>query len=314
MTEPPTAGEHVHGAVVPDWLRQLLVCPVCRVPLRWSDEAGCSVCGRHYPVVDGIPVLLTEDARGDGHKAGQAAHFDHAVAHEFEVERPRGTPALYRFLIEEKLRRSVRSLRLLLPGATVLVVCGGSGMEAEFLARQGARVICSDISLGAAGRAAERARRHGVSFTVLVADVERLPFADRGVDLAYVHDGLHHLPDPTRGLREMTRVARWALSVNEPARAAFTRLAVRLGWALAREEAGNPVMRLSRAEVVALLRERGFAVVRAERYAMHYQHEPSRLCAILSRRGWLVLTVGSWRLMNALVGRFGNKLAVQAVR
>jgi ubiquinone/menaquinone biosynthesis C-methylase UbiE len=255
--------------------------------------------------------MRTHDAR---HKVGQATHFDHAVAPEFEVERPHGAPALYRFLIGQKLRRSVRALRAFVPGATALVVCGGSGMEAEFLARLGAQVICSDLSPGAARRAAERARRHGVSMTVLVADVERLPFADRSVDLVYVHDGLHHVAEPLRGLREMARVAGRAVSVNEPARAAVTRLAVRLGWARMQEEAGNPVMRLARAEVATLLAGCGFAVAHAERYVMSYRHEPGRLCALLSRRGWLPAAVSAWWLLNALIGRFGNKLTVQAVR
>ncbi len=304
----------------PGWVTHALVCPACRAPLRWSDAAVCSGCARRYPVLDGIPVLT--DATGLGHrgtsaetlKARQAAHFDHAVTHEFEVERPYGTPALYRFLIGQKLRRSVRALRALLPGATVLVVCGGSGMEAEFLARLGARVICSDISLGAARRTVERARRHGTPMTALVADVERLPFADQSVDLVYVHDGLHHLPDPARGLREMARVAGRALSVNEPARAASTRLAVRIGLARAHEEAGNAVMRLARTEVATLLTGYGFAVVHTERYVMSYRHEPGRLCTVLSRNGWLPAAVTAWWLLNALIGRFGNKLTVQAVR
>lgn len=307
---------------VPPWLGRLLVCPACRAPLHWSDEAVCVDRGCRYPVVEGIPVLAPHERTGIDptsgrdarHKAGQAAHFDHAVAPEFEVERPHGAPALYRFLLGQKLRRSVRALRSFLPGATVLVVCGGSGMEAEFLARLGARVICSDISLGAARRAVERAGRHTVPMTVLVADVERLPFLDQSIDLVYVHDGLHHLREPTRGLREMARVAARGLSVNEPARAAITGLAVRAGWARAHEEAGNPVVRLAGAEVTALLTACGFTTAHAERYAMHYRHEPGHLCALLSRRGWLPAAVAAWWLLNALGGRFGNKLTVQAVR
>ncbi len=316
MTAPPTKDEWPHRAVVPAWLTRLLVCPACRAALHWSCEAVCAGCARRYPVVDGIPVLLVDvdDERHDGPKAGQAAHFDHAVAREFEVERPHGAPALYRFLIAQKLHRSVRGLRPLLPGATVLVVCGGSGMEAEFLARLGARVICSDLSLGAAQRAAERARRHGVPFAVLVADAERLPFADRSVDVAYVHDGLHHLVDPLRGLREMARVAGQALSVNEPARAAVTHLAVRLGWAMAREPAGNAVTRLRPAQVRRALRARGYVPVHSERYAMLYRHEPGRLCRFLSGRAWFPLAALAWMAANSLIGRIGNKLTVQAVR
>ncbi|MCA1571279.1 MAG: class I SAM-dependent methyltransferase [Chloroflexi bacterium] len=36
------------------------------------------------------------------------------------------------------------------------------------------------------------ARRGGA----VVADVEHLPYADRSLDMVYVHDGLHHLSDP----------------------------------------------------------------------------------------------------------------------
>ena len=40
-----------------------LVCPVCFAVLRFSDAAvECSGCGRSYPVVDGIPVLIAERA------------------------------------------------------------------------------------------------------------------------------------------------------------------------------------------------------------------------------------------------------------
>jgi uncharacterized protein YbaR (Trm112 family) len=48
------------------WLLSILVCPVTRTPLRYdadaqelvSDEAGLA-----YPIRDGVPVLLAEQAR-----------------------------------------------------------------------------------------------------------------------------------------------------------------------------------------------------------------------------------------------------------
>ena len=49
--------------------------------------------------------------------------------------------------------------------------------------------------------------------------------------------------------------------MTEPAQAAVTRLAVRLGMALKREDAGNTVARLKPAEVESVLREAGFARV-----------------------------------------------------
>ncbi len=40
-----------------------LVCPVCHAALQLEAQAVlCIGCGRRYPVVDGIPVLLAERA------------------------------------------------------------------------------------------------------------------------------------------------------------------------------------------------------------------------------------------------------------
>jgi SAM-dependent methyltransferase/uncharacterized protein YbaR (Trm112 family) len=315
-------------------LAGLLACPNCHGRLsRIDNQFECEVCRRTYPLDDGIPVFVSEGAsahdeldhlggttghghpsHGDAHKASQAAYFDRAALAEFEIERPLGSPELYRFLLTEKFRRSVAPLGGRLDGWTALTVCGGSGMDAEFLAGVGATVISSDLSLGAAGRVRERAKRHHVSIEPIVADVEHLPFADRSVDLVYVHDGLHHLEDPSRGIAEMARVARRAVCISEPARAAATAIGVRLGIALEREEAGNAVVRLEPIALGAALRDAGFRVVHTGRYAMYYRHVPGRAMTLLSRQPLLAGTVLGWRLANRILGRIGNKLTVVAVR
>ena len=310
-----------------------LICPLCRGPLRFDPVAyACPACDRTYPIVEGIPVMvpnlgMTEHdeidhlhgghdhgPEGDAHKAAQAKHFDRAVAEEYEITRPHGTSRLYEFLLREKFRRATAPIGPHLVGASALTVCGGSGMDAEFLARAGARVVASDLSIGAARRTRERARRYGLDITPIVADVERLPFADGAFDLVLVHDGLHHLERPEAGLAEMARVARRWVSVTEPARAAATAIAVRAGVALDREEAGNLVARLAPAEVVDLLGVAGFRPLAAERYAMYYRHEPGSVFRALSRRGIFPLVRASWRAGNALIGRAGNKLTVVAER
>lgn len=55
-------------------LVKILACPACesRPPLRWSAETSrlnCDKCGRRYPVRDGIPVLLVEEAELGDNKA-----------------------------------------------------------------------------------------------------------------------------------------------------------------------------------------------------------------------------------------------------
>jgi SAM-dependent methyltransferase len=187
-------------------------------------------------------------------------------------------------------------------------------MDAEFLARAGACVIATDISLGAAQRTRERARRYGLDIQAIVADVEHLPFSDQSMNLVAVHDGLHHLDDPFAGLSEMARVARRWVVVTEPARASITRLAVRLGLALETEQAGNRVVRMEPSEVAAFLDARGFAVLRAERYAMYYPHHPGAIFRLLSRPFVFPIVRVGWCLANVLLGRFGNKMVVVAER
>ena len=45
-------------------LLEILVCPDCRAEVRAlrDDALECRGCGRVYPVRDGIPVLLVEEA------------------------------------------------------------------------------------------------------------------------------------------------------------------------------------------------------------------------------------------------------------
>ncbi len=47
-------------------LRDILVCPVCKGPLKYRHEAQelvCPACRLAYPVRDGIPIMLAAEAR-----------------------------------------------------------------------------------------------------------------------------------------------------------------------------------------------------------------------------------------------------------
>lgn len=48
------------------WLFERLVCPVTRQPLRHDEDAQelvSEAAGLAYPIRDGIPVMLVEEAR-----------------------------------------------------------------------------------------------------------------------------------------------------------------------------------------------------------------------------------------------------------
>jgi ubiquinone/menaquinone biosynthesis C-methylase UbiE/uncharacterized protein YbaR (Trm112 family) len=287
-----------------------LVCPACLGSLHWGRQISCEQCDSRYPETEGIPVL-----RGDidEHKQQQAAYHDDEVDAEFEIERPWCLPAFMRWLLIRKLERTVRGLQL--QDATALTVCGGSGMDAEFLARGGARVFSADISLGAAQRARERALRRSLAIIPVVADAERLPFADRSIDLVYVHDGLHHLAEPLQGLREMVRVARTAVAVNEPARATVTELAIRLRLSERVEDAGNYVARLHPDSIVReLVHDGRFVISRYDRYPMYYKKSLLPVFRLLSMRPIMPIARVGQMTAERIVNEAGNKLTIHATR
>lgn len=46
-------------------LLEILRCPACRAKVDYKDRRKvivCTGCGLQYPVVDGIPVMLVEEA------------------------------------------------------------------------------------------------------------------------------------------------------------------------------------------------------------------------------------------------------------
>ena len=53
-------------SAVDPWLLERLVCPMTRSPLRYDEatqELVSEAAGLAYPVRDGVPVMLVEEAR-----------------------------------------------------------------------------------------------------------------------------------------------------------------------------------------------------------------------------------------------------------
>lgn len=53
-------------SAIDPWLLERLVCPVTRTPLRYDEAARelvSEAAGLAYPIRDGVPVMLVEEAR-----------------------------------------------------------------------------------------------------------------------------------------------------------------------------------------------------------------------------------------------------------
>jgi len=249
-------------------------------------------------------------------KAEQAHYYDHNVEDpEFEINRPHGESRLYRYLMDFKFDRVIRLLGRSLQGLDVLVICCGSGMDAEYLARRGARVVAMDISSGCLARARVRAGRYGVDYVLVRGDAENLPFRDSSFDYAFVHDGLHHLPEPERAIREMARVAQRGILITEPADARLTKLLIWSRVMKPYEEAGNYVIRFDARRLEPLCRNLAFDRIVSSRYLMRYGHPPGRWWRLLDAQTlFQTIRASFWLFGVALLGRWGNKLAFVAER
>ena len=54
--------------MIPQDLLDILVCPVCKKPLALKNEGQslkCAECRRVYPVRDGIPIMMVDEAVTD---------------------------------------------------------------------------------------------------------------------------------------------------------------------------------------------------------------------------------------------------------
>jgi ubiquinone/menaquinone biosynthesis C-methylase UbiE len=249
-------------------------------------------------------------------KEHQRHHFDHEVHDpEFEIVRPRSAGRFYSYLMHYKVRTAVELLSRDLSNQRVLVICAGSGMDAELLLSHGVQVVALDISEGALGRARERALRFGLRFGLVAGDAEALPFADGAFDHVFVHDGLHHLDDVEGAIGEMVRVGQRGVMITEPADAMFMRALIRVGLLPATEDSGNEVYRLHPNRVTPLLTRLGMPVVRHRRYLVKYSHQPGPLFRLLDLPLLYPLARVAFRLFGVrLLGAAGNKLTIVAER
>jgi SAM-dependent methyltransferase/uncharacterized protein YbaR (Trm112 family) len=180
-----------------DFGRQLalgkLVCPRTRVPLVLDGGASLrTLDGKcSYPIVRGVPILLTDPRR----TAAALAVQDGAMVREYSAPPPGGLRGFYRRLImapgDQRTRASHRAFEALF-----------DSLPAE--------ALCLSI-----GGGPTRARPELVNLNIdafpnvdIVADAYELPYADQAVDLVHCEAVFEHLEDPERAAAEMFRALR----------------------------------------------------------------------------------------------------------
>ncbi|HEX8097877.1 MAG TPA: methyltransferase domain-containing protein [Pyrinomonadaceae bacterium] len=189
-------------------LLQYLACPSCGGRIEFLSAAKaegeevlegdltCASCGRHFPVVRGVPRFAELD-RIEPDKQATAANFGWQ----------------WRHFTQEDERYAEQFLGWIAPvgpeffeGKLVLEGGCGKGRHTKLAARWGAREVIG-VDLSAAVESAFAATRHLENAHVIQADIYRLPL--RPVfDYAFSVGVLHHLPDPRRGFLSLASKVR----------------------------------------------------------------------------------------------------------
>ena len=198
-------------------------------------------------------------------------------------------------------------------GKKICVLCGGAGMEAEYLSRLGATVVSFDISVGQIKLALIRKKTHNLEdVEFVVADIEHIPIASKGVDITFVYDGLCHVPQPyLRAISEMARISRKSIIVFDSYDAAITQLAMRLGLVERLEYGRLNVFRWKRKLLFKSYAKQGFLVTKFRRLLWTIIY---RFVTINSRVPTMVFRF-TFLFVNTVLGHLlGNRFIIVARR
>ena len=193
-----TAGRSVASGNIIDWHRRfaelvsILRCPRCGrgVELE-SSGVCCGVCGKHYPLVDGVIQFVA----AEGYSTSFGFEWSKYARTQLDDNGSRES--------EEAFRRKTGFAPEDLKGKWVLDVGCGMGRFAEVASRWGARVVGIDLSRAAQVAAQNLADRKNV--WLCRSDLFALPFAPESFDYIYSLGVLHHTPNCEMAFKGLPR-------------------------------------------------------------------------------------------------------------
>ena len=181
--------------------QELLRCPICRAKLaRTAQHYACTntACNTAFPIVDGIPVLLNEQASlfsVDDFVSNRSTFFGAAPQNGLTRTIRDFLPALGKNIrgrgnyarLAELLIRQSGSQRILVVGGSIL----GQSMQ-SLAGNPSLELVETDVSFGPR--------------TMLICDAHDIPFADGSFDAVIAQAVLEHVVDPHRCVAEIHRV------------------------------------------------------------------------------------------------------------
>ncbi len=194
-------------------LLDILISPDNGKPLEW-DGGQLRVAGNSlaYPVEDGVPVLLPQQARETNRPAEQHERFGSRF---FYADHYQADAELFDYFEDfedgaalHEMRRLHETIISEVPkeARTILDVGCGKAWVARHFCPRGVEVFSMDISTVNPKRAVEKYpydNHYG-----LVADAYRLPFREGAFDCIIASEIIEHVPEPGPFIGSLLRVLR----------------------------------------------------------------------------------------------------------
>jgi len=171
---------------------EILVCPFDQSELTFEQtNFVCQRCKREFRLSGRIPIMLDPRLiQEESRKKEEMEIFDNLSSYQDFMNRA------YLKALKEDTLNSILSFDL--QDKDILEIGAGISLFAEKLSEKN-RVILTDIN-------ETLLNQNPKSCDLVVADAENLPFPEKSFDFIYLIGILHHLPDQSKGLKEIRRV------------------------------------------------------------------------------------------------------------
>jgi SAM-dependent methyltransferase len=291
------------------------ICPVCRVPLRASEEQLQCENGHIVPVTDGFPDFTAFANRAIEEKTSQAEFhddeeqnetFDEIVLRPYDCKGVHVESWLYQLRHFSKVLPT--KLGIALRNTTILNCGCGGGFEAQVLAESGASVVGFDISQLRVEAAATRFALGKLSGFFYRGDASVLPFPDESFDLVLYHDSLHHIPieEIPVAIREAARVAKIGVVILEPHDSPLGMFLETIGISTSIEKSGNYVFRFRKSLMKFWGSQNSMALVNYSVLFTIKEHR-AKMYAI-PVVGWVIYRL--LRLLGVVLAPVGNEACI----
>lgn len=210
-----------------NWTLKHLVCPADKLELSLNNESLVCAEGHKFPVVSGVPILLTGDAesthdyiektlaavaliqKGEKGLEDREGSNENGIDEFVQAEIPYTSGILYLPVQNKLTRYPIPEIRIP-PGSgeRLLDIGCNWGRWSIAAARKGYKVVGIDPSLEAVLAAKRVSVQLGVEADFVVGDARFQPFANNSFDLVYSYGVFQHFSkeNAKTSLREISRV------------------------------------------------------------------------------------------------------------